>query len=162
MACIVAIFIILQLVGLITIHALFLMTTQLHFYEQLTSAISDAENIRKVHRMAEKSAIQRIKELDEERARIFEQAKEEALGKAKAAVAELNGLGLDYTLVGGESKKARAPKAATPGKGVVKSAPCSICGFQTSPPHDARAHRGQSKKKPFTTAELEEKGLTQV
>ena len=41
--------------------------------------------------MAEKSAIQRIKDLDTERASIFDQAKEEALEKAKAAVAELNG-----------------------------------------------------------------------
>jgi vacuolar-type H+-ATPase subunit H len=32
--------------------------------------------------MAEKSAIQRIKELDEERAKIFDQAKAEALEKA--------------------------------------------------------------------------------
>ena len=51
--------------------------------------------------MAEKSAIQRIKDLDAERASIFDQAKEEALEKAKAAVAELNGLGLDYTLTNG-------------------------------------------------------------
>ena len=38
-----------------------------------------------VIRMAEKSAIQRIKDLDAERASIFDQAKEEALEKAKAA-----------------------------------------------------------------------------
>jgi hypothetical protein len=43
-----------------------------------------------VIRVAEKSAIQRVKDLDAERAGIFEQAKEEALEKAKAAVAELN------------------------------------------------------------------------
>jgi hypothetical protein len=112
--------------------------------------------------MAEKSAIQRIKELDEERARIFDQAKEEALERAKAAVAELNALGLHYTLVSGDGKSARSPKAAASSKGTVKEAPCSICEFQTSPPHDARAHRGQSRKKPFTAAELTEKGLTKV
>jgi hypothetical protein len=49
-----------------------------------------------VIRVAEKSAIQRIKDLDTERASIFDQAKEEALEKAKAAVAELNALGLNY------------------------------------------------------------------
>jgi hypothetical protein len=112
--------------------------------------------------VAENSAIQRIKELDEERARIFDQAKEEALEKAKAAVEELNALGLDYTLVDGEGKTARAPKAAASNKVTVRDAPCSVCEFQTSPPHDARAHRGQSKKKPFTAAELAEKGLTKV
>jgi hypothetical protein len=45
---------------------------------------------------AEKSAIQRIKELDAERVSIFDQAKGEALAKANAAVAELNALGLNY------------------------------------------------------------------
>jgi hypothetical protein len=60
-----------------------------------------------VIRVADKSAIQRIKELDAERASIFEQAKEEALEKAKAAVAELNALGLNYTLTNGPEGKAR-------------------------------------------------------
>jgi hypothetical protein len=113
--------------------------------------------------MAEKSAIQRIKELDEERAKIFDQAKEEALEKAKAAVEELNALGLDYTLLNGERKAARAPKKVAASKqGTIKDAPCSVCEFETSPPHDARAHRGQTKKKPFTAAELTEKGLTKL
>jgi hypothetical protein len=48
--------------------------------------------------MAEESAIQRIKELDDERAKIFDQAKEEALQKATQAVADLNALGLNYQL----------------------------------------------------------------
>jgi hypothetical protein len=87
--------------------------------------------------MAEKSAIQRIKELDEERARIFDQAKEEALEKAKAAVAELNALELHYTLFIGDGKSARSAKTAASSKGTVKEAPCSVCEFQTSPPHDA-------------------------
>ena len=60
-----------------------------------------------VIRVADKSAIQRIKDLDAERAGIFDQAKEEALEKAKAAVAELNALGLNYTLTsGGKAAKA--------------------------------------------------------
>jgi hypothetical protein len=113
--------------------------------------------------MAEKSAIQRIQELDEERARIFDQAKEEALEKAKTAVAELNGLGLHYTLVSGDGKSMRAPKKLAASKqGTINDAPCPVCEFQTSPPHDARAHRGQAKKKPFTAAELSEKGLTKL
>jgi hypothetical protein len=112
--------------------------------------------------MADKSAIQRIKELDEERGRIFDQAKEEALEKAKAAIAELNALGLDYTHVNGERKAAPAPTASVPNKGTVKDAPCKICGFKTDPIHDARAHRSQTKKKPFTAAELEEKELTRL
>jgi hypothetical protein len=54
--------------------------------------------------MSEKSAIQRIKELDDERAKLFDQAKEEALQKATQAVADLKALGLNYKLVGGDAK----------------------------------------------------------
>jgi hypothetical protein len=109
--------------------------------------------------MAEKSAIQRIKELDAERASIFDQAKEEALEKAKAAVAELNALGLNYTLTNGAGKqKAGSAKE----KRTIKAAACPICEFQTSPPHDGRTHRNQKKKGPFSAAELKEKGLVKV
>ena len=51
--------------------------------------------------MSEKTAIQRIKELDQERATLFEQAKEEALRRAAQAVEDLNSLGLKYRLVMG-------------------------------------------------------------
>ena len=51
--------------------------------------------------MTEKTAIQRIKELDQERATLFEQAKEEALRRANQAVEDLNALGLNYRLVAG-------------------------------------------------------------
>jgi hypothetical protein len=51
--------------------------------------------------MSDKSAIQRINELDRERATLFEQAKEESLGRAKQAVEDLNALGLNYRLVTG-------------------------------------------------------------
>jgi hypothetical protein len=51
--------------------------------------------------MSDKSPIQRIKELDQERATLFEQAKEEALRRATQAVEDLNALGLNYRLVTG-------------------------------------------------------------
>jgi hypothetical protein len=54
--------------------------------------------------MSEKSAVQRIKELDDERAKIFGEAKEEALQKATQAVADLNALGLNYKLIAGDAK----------------------------------------------------------
>ena len=113
-----------------------------------------------VIRMAEKSEIQRIKELDAERASIFDQAKEEALEKAKAAVAELNALGLNYTLTNGAGKQAKAGSAEE--KRTIKAAACPICDFQTTPPHDGRTHRNQKKKGPFSAAELKEKGLVKV
>jgi hypothetical protein len=112
-----------------------------------------------VIRVADKSAIQRIKDLDAERAGIFEQAKEEALEKAKAAVAELNALGLNYTLTGG-GKAAKAGSGK--GKRAIKAAACPICEFQTTPPHDGRTHRSQKKKGPFSAAELKEKGLVKT
>jgi hypothetical protein len=60
--------------------------------------------------MSDKTAIQRIKELDQERATLFEQAKEEALRRANDAVEDLNALGLHYRLVtgtaAGENKSA--------------------------------------------------------
>jgi hypothetical protein len=52
--------------------------------------------------MTDKTAIQRIQELDRERATLFEQAKEEALRRATQAVEDLNALGLKYRLVEGE------------------------------------------------------------
>jgi hypothetical protein len=110
--------------------------------------------------MAEKSVIQRIKDLDAERASIFDQAKEEALEKAKAALAELNALGLNYTLTSGAGKAAKAGSAK--GKGAIKAAVCPICEFQTAPPHDGRTHRNQKKKGPFSAAKLKEKGLVKV
>jgi hypothetical protein len=51
--------------------------------------------------MTDISAIQRIKELDQERAALFEHAKEEALRRANQAVEDLNALGLNYRLVTG-------------------------------------------------------------
>ena len=113
-----------------------------------------------------KAAIDRIRELDEERAQIFDQAKEEALERANEAVAALVALGLQYRLVNGVEPSPRitktSGKAAVGSKGAVRDAPCSICGFKTSPPHDARAHRGQTKKKAFNAAELSDKGFAKV
>jgi hypothetical protein len=51
--------------------------------------------------MSDQSPIQRIRELDKERAALFEQAKEEALRRANQAVEDLNALGLNYRLVTG-------------------------------------------------------------
>ena len=110
--------------------------------------------------MADKSAIQRIKDLDAERASIFDQAKEEALEKAKVAVAELNALGLNYILSNGAGRSAKTGPAK--GQRNIKAEACPICEFQTSPPHDGRTHRSQKRKAAFSAAELKEKGLVKV
>lgn len=68
--------------------------------------------------MSEKSAIQRIKELDQERATLFEEAKEEALRRATQAVEDLNALGLNYRLETGTA----AGGNKTPGKKTPETA----------------------------------------
>jgi DNA-binding protein H-NS len=55
----------------------------------------------------------------------------------------------------------KAGKAAAKAKG-AKADMCPICDFQTTPPHDRRAHRYQKKKAPLSSEELKEKGLTKV
>jgi DNA-binding protein H-NS len=55
-------------------------------------------------------------------------------------------------------KKAGSATAKSKGKGNV----CPICNFQTTPPHDGRAHRYQKKKSPLSAEELKGKGLTKV
>jgi hypothetical protein len=97
-----------------------------------------------VRASAVKSAIQRIKDLDAERASIFDQAKEEALEKAKAAVAELNALGLNYTLTNGAGRQAKTGFGKS--KRAIKAAACPICEFQTPPPHDGRTIETRKRK----------------
>ena len=108
--------------------------------------------------MIDKSPIERIKELDAERAKLFDQAKEEALRKATEAVSDLIALGLTYSLTNGDVKESGEKRA----KKTSRAAVCPVCGFQTSPPHDKRSHRSQAKKVPFTAAILKQKGLVKV
>lgn len=104
----------------------------------------------------EPTAIERIKQLDEERMRLLDHARKEALDKAGRAVDELNALGFNYRLVesgrGGE-------RGSRKGTRRVKDAACPICNFKTVPPHDGRAHRSQSPKKAFTADELSARGF---
>lgn len=105
------------------------------------------------------SAIEKLKQLDQERSALLSGAKSEALGRAKDAIAELRNLGFDYRLVEGKSGE-RGPRKGTR---TVADKPCPICEFQTSPPHDARRHRAQGeRKRPFTARQLEELGLAKV
>src|ERR1700681_1788282 len=53
---------------------------------------------------------------------------------------------------GGATAKAKGAKADV----------CPICDFQTTPPHDRRAHRYQKNKAPLSAAELTEKGLAKL
>jgi hypothetical protein len=82
------------------------------------------------------------------------------LEKVQAAITELNDLGFNYRLVEGGRQRSGESRKGT--RQIDPSKPCSVCGFQTIPPHDARRHRGQTNKKPFTSKELEEQGLTKA
>jgi hypothetical protein len=111
----------------------------------------------------QKSVIEEIKELKAQIECKTQQAKTEALDEASEAVSFLRDLGLDNdTILKELGFRGRAPaKESREGK-PPKDESCQICNFRTDPAHDGRAHRGQTKKKPFTTEELEEKGLTKV
>jgi hypothetical protein len=115
--------------------------------------------------MAEKqTALQQIKKLDEERGKILEGAKKEALARAEEAINELTALGFDYELV--EPARATARKTRSARKA---SAPnhhprgtCPICEYATKPPHDKRSHKSQQKKRPFTADELHQRSFVRV
>jgi hypothetical protein len=110
--------------------------------------------------------IEQLKALDDQREKLIEDAKHSALDRARKAIAELNELGFTYSL--SEGARSSAPKAAR--KSAVragagrrrKDVDCPICHFKTSPMHDGRSHRGQNTKRPFTSAELAERGLAIV
>ena len=99
-----------------------------------------------------------IKKLDEERTKLLESAKADALARAEEAINELTALGFDYELA--------EPARETARKGLVPDhhpkGTCPICEYATKPPHDKRSHRSQTKKKPFTDAELAERNLVIV
>ena len=111
------------------------------------------------------SVLDKLKALDEERAKLLEDAKKEALEAAHKAIAALNELGFDYRLVEGPSTSRRPLRERTEGQAPrrqTRDIACPICEFRTTPRHDGRAHRSQEPKRPFTDAELAERGLAKV
>jgi len=109
------------------------------------------------------SVIEKIRALDEQRTKLLEGAKKEALDDAHKAIAELKELGFDYELVEhGMRKRAPSKTASDAPKRQISDKECDICHFKTSPPHDGRKHRGQKPKKPFTLEELMEKKLAKL
>jgi hypothetical protein len=111
----------------------------------------------------QKSVIDEIKELKAQLESKTEEAKAEALEKASEAISFLRMLGLDNDTIlkelgfRGRAAAKESREAAPP-----KEEPCPICHFRTDPPHDGRSHRGQTKKRPLTAEELEQKGMTKI
>ena len=73
-------------------------------------------------------------------------------------------LGFNYRLVEGSTgSRSSAGEGSRKGTRQVNAErPCPICNFRTDPPHDARRHRGQDDKRPFTAEELRHLGLKRV
>lgn len=105
------------------------------------------------------STLEKLRALDEQRSKLLQDAKAEALANARKAIDDLNALGFDYSLTEESVSKGRKASGI---KRPMKDGPCPICKFKTDPLHDARAHRSQEKKKPFTQAELAEREMTVV
>ena len=108
--------------------------------------------------MAKQSIMEQIRALDEQRSSLIEGAKSELLGNIKEAIRDLKALGFDYRVVEGDDNNQSDRK----GTRRVKDEPCPICGFKTIPRHDRRGHRTQTDKKPFTAAELKERGYERI
>jgi hypothetical protein len=78
---------------------------------------------------------QQIKKLDEERTKLLESAKADALARADEAINELTALGFDYELA--EPVRETARKTRTVRKGLVPDhhpkGTCPICEYATKP-----------------------------
>lgn len=104
--------------------------------------------------------INEIRELELQRNRLAEEAKEELMETVAQAIEALASLGYEFSLVSEKKNKPGASGRNTRKVGQGKN--CSICQFKTEPAHDARQHKSQSPKMPFTQEELEEKGLRRI
>ena len=100
------------------------------------------------------SVLDQIRTVEHQKAKV----KMATLRRVKQALSELNKLGFDYRVVVNGRVDERVRRITrTP-----ERAPCRICAFRTMRPHDARAHRGQAKKAPFTRKELAELSMRRV
>jgi hypothetical protein len=109
----------------------------------------------------ELTALQQIEKLDEERTKLLETAKADALARAEEAIGELTALGFEYELTEYGAKTKAKPRKAAARKAIdhTPKGTCAICEYATNPPHDKRSHRAQTRKKPFTDAELEQRSM---
>lgn len=114
-----------------------------------------AEKVEKLPIKEEKlTPVQKLARLDAERAEILASAKADALQKANEAVDELNALGFHYLLC----EEGTKPNGTT--KGMPSDAPCPICAFKTTPPHDKRSHK--THPGPFNDEDLRLRKMIKV
>src|SRR5262245_43116575 len=106
------------------------------------------------------SPLNRIRQLEEEKNTLLQEAKAEAMERVNQALVDLNALGFNYRVSEGGGRGAAA--GSRKGTRQIRNAPCPICGFLTNPPHDRRAHRTQEPKRPFTAEELKTRGYAKA
>jgi hypothetical protein len=111
----------------------------------------------------QKSVIEEFQELKARVESLTAQVKSEALHKANEAIGVLRELGIGNDAILRALDFEGRAKTQASGKGrPPKNEPCPICNFRTDPPHDGRSHRGQTKKKPLSAEELEQKEMSKV
>jgi hypothetical protein len=102
------------------------------------------------------NALEQIKKLDDQRTKLLDQAKHEAMTRAQEALDDLNALGFAFVISEGNRQGRKSMRQK-------KDVPCPICKFKTSPAHDGRQHRAQgNKKQPFSSSELSSMGYSKV
>ena len=107
-----------------------------------------------------RSAVDKVRELDTQRARLIAAAKAEVMKKVERAIKELDDLGFTYKLVADGDRRTVLKKAKRgEGRAESKMDLARYASFQLYRAHDARTHRGQTKKAPFTSQELVERGF---
>ena len=124
------------------------------------------------------SPLTQLRTLERQKLRLLEDVKDELLQKIDRDLKLLRGLGFNYAISTQSQKRTeRRAKAGTNVKAKARAngkaktrangrrsrgQPCSVCGFVTEKPHDARSHRWQKPKAPFSGKELAERGMTKV
>jgi CRISPR/Cas system-associated protein Cas10 (large subunit of type III CRISPR-Cas system) len=101
------------------------------------------------------TVLEQLKKLDEQRAKLIEDAKASAMKKVQEGIDDLTAIGFMCKLVEIKDDEPAAKKRASTQKPAAERH-CDICDIMG---HDARAHRNQEPKKKFTQKELLEKGL---
>jgi hypothetical protein len=143
---------------------------------------SVSEQLKKLNEEADKikaEADAKLASLQAQKAELQEAARAEQYAKLYAVLDDIKGIGEQVWDIGNravahlglpvlrQDKKTSKPQVArvegakrTRNKNPDRE--CPICQFKTVPPHDARRHRGQKEKLPFSVKELEAMGMEKV
>lgn len=142
-----------------------------------TSSGSAAEQLKKLRDEAEKidqDAAAKKAAIEAKMAELNASVTDELVSRGMALIDDFREAGHSawsaLKMIAGKASIPFTPKEpAKQAKPTIKAArvanpdrPCPICEFKTTPPHDARRHRGQSEKRPFTAAELTGMGMTKA